>query len=427
MTKTPASSQATSEQTVVLLADSFSNPGVQALEELGCNVVLDASLEGGALVEAIESCNPTIIVVRSTKITSKMVHASSKLGVIIRAGAGCDTIDVAAASSRGIFVANCPGKNSIAVAELAWSLILSCDRKVPDQVADLRKGKWRKSTYKNANGLHGRTLGIVGLGCVGAEVAKRGLAFGMNVIAWSRGLTQERASALGLGWCENLHNLAKMSDVVTVHIASTKKTEHLINEAFLDVMKDDAIFINTSRGKVVDEKALGSILERKGLRVGLDVYENEPTTGEAEFNAPIVSNDRVYGTHHVGASTIQAQDAIADEAIRVIQQYLADGIVHNCVNRATSTSAKAMLCVRHRNFPGVLARIFDLVSQEGVNVEEMENVVYQGEEAACARMQLDKALSPDSIASMREHEHVLSVTTSEINEEGSIDDDTNCN
>lgn len=344
-----------------------------------------------------------------------MVHASSKLGVIIRAGAGYDTIDVASASSRGIFVANCPGKNSIAVAELAWSLILCCDRRVPDQVADLRTGKWRKTTYSKANGLFGRTLGIVGLGGVGVEVARRGQAFGMNVIAWSRGLTQERASELGLGWCENLHNLAKMSDVVTVHIASTQETEHLIDEAFLDLMKDGAVFVNTSRGKIVDEAALQSALDRKGLRVGLDVYENEPITGEADFNSPIVSHDRVYGTHHVGASTIQAQDAIIDEAIRVIQQYLAKGIVHNCVNRATSTSAKAMLSVRHRNFPGVLARIFEIVSHEGVNVEEMENVVYQGEEAACARMQLDKILSPDSIASMREHEHVLSVTTSAIN------------
>ena len=415
MSKTPVNALANSEQTVVLLADSFSSGGVGVLEELGCKVVLDASLEGGALVEAIESCNPTIVVVRSTKITSKMVHASSKLGVIIRAGAGYDTIDVASASSRGIFVANCPGKNSIAVAELAWSLILCCDRRVPDQVADLRTGKWRKTTYSKANGLFGRTLGIVGLGGVGVEVARRGQAFGMNVIAWSRGLTQERASELGLGWCENLHNLAKMSDVVTVHIASTQETEHLIDEAFLDLMKDGAVFVNTSRGKIVDEAALQSALDRKGLRVGLDVYENEPITGEADFNSPIVSHDRVYGTHHVGASTIQAQDAIIDEAIRVIQQYLAKGIVHNCVNRATSTSAKAMLSVRHRNFPGVLARIFEIVSHEGVNVEEMENVVYQGEEAACARMQLDKILSPDSIASMREHEHVLSVTTSAIN------------
>ena len=415
MSKTPVNALANSEQTVVLLADSFSSGGVGVLEELGCKVVLDASLEGGALVEAIESCNPTIVVVRSTKITSKMVHASSKLGVIIRAGAGYDTIDVASASSRGIFVANCPGKNSIAVAELAWSLILCCDRRVPDQVADLRTGKWRKTTYSKANGLFGRTLGIVGLGGVGVEVARRGQAFGMNVIAWSRGLTQERASELGLGWCENLHNLAKMSDVVTVHIASTQETEHLIDEAFLDLMKDGAVFVNTSRGKIVDEAALQSALVRKGLRVGLDVYENEPITGEADFNPPIVSHDRVYGTHHVGASTIQAQDAIIDEAIRVIQQYLAKGIVHNCVNRATSTSAKAMLSVRHRNFPGVLARIFEIVSHEGVNVEEMENVVYQGEEAACARMQLDKILSPDSIASMREHEHVLSVTTSAIN------------
>ena len=405
-----------SDKPVVLLADSFSESGVQTLEALGCRVILNASLKDEALVEAIEKTRPRIVVVRSTKVTREMMDASPELSVIIRAGAGYDTIDVAAASSMGISVANCPGKNSIAVAELAWSLILSCDRRVPDQVADLREGKWRKKEYAKSLGLSGRTLGIVGLGGIGLETAKRGKAFGMNIVAWSRSLTEEKASELGIGWCESLLNLARMSDVISVHVASTPETENLIDETFVDALKEGATFVNTSRGKVVDEVALQKAVESKNIRVGLDVFQNEPTSGDAIFNPSIISCEGVYGTHHVGASTLQAQEAIADEAIRIIQHHLSDGVVLNCVNRATSTSAKAMLCVRHLNLPGVLAHVFEILSKEGVNVEEMENVMYQGAKAACARIQLGNTLSPDCIATLLEYEHVLSVTTSSINE-----------
>jgi len=412
------SSLQTSEQIVVLLADAFSDSGVRTLKALGCRVVSDASLKDEALTKVIGEINPSIIIVRSTKVTAQMMQVTSKLGVIIRAGAGYDTIDVAGASALGIFVANCPGKNAVAVAELAWSLILSCDRRVPDQVADLRNGKWRKKEYSKALGLSGRTLGIIGLGGIGIEMAKRGKAFGMNIVAWSRSLTEEKSAELGIGWCESLHNLARMSDVVTVHVASTPDTENLIDEEFLDAMKDGASFVNTSRGGVVDEDALLRAVESKQLRVGLDVYRNEPAAGDSQFISPIVSCEGVYGTHHVGASTTQAQEAIADEAIRIVQHYVADGVVHNCVNRATSTSAKAMVCVRHLNLPGVLAHVFEIMSQEGVNVEEMENVIYQGEHAACARIQLNRMLSSDCVAAMRAHEYVLSVTTSSINEQG---------
>jgi D-3-phosphoglycerate dehydrogenase len=209
-----------------------------------------------------------------------------------------------------------------------------------------------------------------------------------------------------------------MSDVISVHVAATPNTEKLIDESFLDAMKDGSTFVNTSRGKVVDEVALQKAVETKSLRVGLDVFQNEPSTGDSPFSPSIVSCDGVYGTHHVGASTLQAQEAIADEAIRIIQHYSSDGVVHNCVNRATSTSAKAMLSVRHLNLPGVLAHVFEMLSQEGVNVEEMENVMYQGAKAACARIQLDSVLSADCIATIREHEHVFSVTTAAIYEKG---------
>ena len=398
----------------VLCADSFRECGIKALKSLGCKLEVDPSLKEQSLVDAIAASNPDILVVRSTKVTAEMLDASEKLSVVVRAGAGYDTIDVAAASERSIFVANCPSKNSIAVAELAWSLILSCDRRVPDQVVDLRAGKWNKKEYAQAKGLHGRTLGVVGLGGIGREVASRGRGFGMKIAAWSQSLTEERAVELDVARCESLIDLARVSDVVTVHVASTPETENLINAEFLDAMQDGATLINTSRGKVVDENALVNAVRTKRLRVGLDVFLNEPLTGEDSFTPEIVSQCCVYGTHHIGASTDQAQDAITMEAVRIISEYVSNGTVPNCVNRAASTPAKAMLSVRHKNHPGVLSHVFDSISHAGVNVEEMENIIYDGAKAACARIQLGKLPTQEQIEKIRENKNIFSVTVSKI-------------
>jgi D-3-phosphoglycerate dehydrogenase / 2-oxoglutarate reductase len=400
---------------VVLLADSFRQQGLEALESCGCEIVLDPSLKESALVEAIAATDPDVLVVRSTKVTEEMLDASERLSVIVRAGAGYDTIDVAAASKRGIFVANCPNKNSIAVAELAWSLILSCDRKVPDQVIDLRNGTWNKKEYSKASGLHGRTLGIVGLGGIGKEVIFRGKAFGMHVVAWSRSLTDEVAAELGVNRCDSLLNLAKMSNVISIHLASTPETEHIIDASFLEAMQDESTLVNTSRGKVIDEQALAKAVKEKNLRVGLDVYQNEPSSGDTDFSPKIVDQPCVYGTHHVGASTEQAQDAIAMEAVRIIKTYISSGEVPNCVNRAKTTPAKAMLSVRHLNLPGVLAHVFESISHTGINVEEMENIIYEGAEAACARIQVSEMPTQEQIDQIRNNDNVLSVTVSSIN------------
>jgi len=404
----------TTQGSVVLMADAFCDEGVDELKSSGCTVTLDPSLKDETLLAAISDMNPDILVVRSTKVSCKMLDASERLSVVIRAGAGYDTIDIEGASNRGIFVANCPGKNSIAVAELTWALILSCDRRVPDQVIELRDGTWNKKEFSDAKGLHGRTLGIVGFGGIGQEVAKRGIAFGMKVIAWSRSLTDEKASELGVCICDSLIDLAKMSDVVSVHVSKTPETDQLIDTPFLNAMKDGSIFVNTSRGNIIDESSLVSATIEKKLKVGLDVYVDEPATGKGEFSPEIISLACTYGTHHVGASTQQSQDSIAQEVIRIINSYSSLGIVPNCVNRAHTSHAKAMLSVRHRNLPGVLAHVFESISHAGVNVEEMENVIYEGAKAACARIQLDDKPSPEQIATIRENENILSVNVSTI-------------
>jgi D-3-phosphoglycerate dehydrogenase len=395
---------------VVLLADAFQESGIEYLETLGCVVTCDPSLKNEELILAIENVNPDILVVRSTKVTKEMMESSERLSLIIRAGAGYDTIDVNAASSRGISIANCPGKNSIAVAELAWGLIVSCDRRIPDQAADLLQGKWNKKEYSKASGLFGRTIGVVGVGGIGLEVIQRAKAFGMNVVAWSRSLTVEKAESLGVDYCESLQHLAKMSDVVSVHVSSTPETKKLIGKQFLSSMKNNAIFINTSRGKVVDEKALVEAINNKGLRVGLDVFESEPTAGDNTFSSEIVQSKHVYGTHHVGASTNQAQESIATEVVRIITNYIERGKVLNCVNQAINSTSRAILSVRHKNLPGVLSHVFEELSNAGVNVEEMENVLYEGGLAACARIQLSATPTSEQIDFIKNNENIFSVT-----------------
>src|SRR6185436_2755236 len=197
----------------VLIADKFEKVGIDGLKELGCTVLSEPDVKADALPDLIRRVDPNILIVRSKKVNVDALRAGTALTLVIRAGAGIDTIDVSSASELGVFVSNCPGRNSIAVAELVMGLLLSCDRRIPDQVADLRRGKWNKGEYSKALGLYGRTLGIVGLGQIGREVAARAQAFGMRVLAWSRTLTHEEADRLGIAYAHNPLEVARLSDI----------------------------------------------------------------------------------------------------------------------------------------------------------------------------------------------------------------------
>lgn len=396
--------------TTVLIADKFEKVGVDGLTELGCKVVLKPELTTADLPDAIRECDAKILVVRSTKVNAAALASGGSLSLIIRAGAGIDTIDVPAASRLGIFVTNCPGKNSIAVAELVMGLLLSLDRRIPDQVADLRAGTWRKGEYSKARGLHGRTLGIVGLGQIGQLVVDRAKAFGMKVVAWSRLFTLEDAARLGIGYCQTPLEVAQQADVLTINVASTAETRHLVDADFLAAMKPGAFLINTSRGTVVDEVALERAVREKGIRAGLDVFDPEPSGAAGDFSNPIVQAPGVYGTHHVGASTEQAQVAIAHEVIRICRAYIENGAVPNCVNRQAQSSATHVLSVRHQNRPGVLAHVFAVLSAASINVEEVENILYHGAEATIARIHLAQAPDAEAIDKIRAgNEHIISV------------------
>jgi D-3-phosphoglycerate dehydrogenase len=400
----------------VLVADKFEKVGIDGLKELGCTVLSQPDVKADALPELIRTVDPNILIVRSKKVTADALRAGTALSLVIRAGAGIDTIDVAAASDLGVFVSNCPGRNSIAVAELVMGLLLSCDRRIPDQVADLRQGKWNKAEYSKAHGLYGRRLGIVGLGQIGREVAQRAAAFGMQVIAWSRSLTYEEAERLGIIYAQTPIEVARHADAVTINVAANAETKNLVNVDFLAAMKPGAYLINTSRGSVVDEAALQQAVAERGIRAGLDVFQSEPAGATGEFSSKVGQLPGIYGTHHVGASTDQAQVAIAHEVIRIVQSFRATGEVPNVVNRLARSSATHVLTIRHRNRPGVLAHVFGVLAGASINVEEVENIIYHGAHATLARIHLDGQPEQSALARIREgNPDIISAELSAIN------------
>jgi D-3-phosphoglycerate dehydrogenase / 2-oxoglutarate reductase len=379
----------------VLIADEFEQAGLDKLKSIGCEVSYRPKANAETLVQEVAQFQPDVLVVRSTKVPEPVLAAGA-LKLVVRAGAGYNNIDVAAASRRGIYVANCPGKNSVAVAELAFGLILALDRQIPDNVAALRQGQWNKSRFSKARGLYGHTLGLIGLGQIGREMIPRAKGFGLPVIGWSRSLTADAAAQLGIGRAATLEELASASDIVSVHLALHAETRGLIGASFFAAMRPGAYFINTSRAEVVDQAALIQAGGDKGIRAGLDVFAKEPAGGTGEFTDEIARLDSVYGTHHIGASTEQAQEAIGTETVRIVSTFKATGQVPNIVNLARVTQATCALVVRHLDRPGVLATVLDRISAAHINVQEMENVVFAGAEAAVARIHL-QTTPPDAV------------------------------
>jgi D-3-phosphoglycerate dehydrogenase len=391
----------------VLVADAFEESGLSALQAAGLDVLYQPDLKDASLADAIRSSKAEVLVVRSTRVTEAMLDAG-QLALIVRAGAGYNTIDVAAASARGIYVSNCPGKNAVAVAELTFALLLAIDRRVADNVADLRAGTWNKKLYGKASGLAGRTIGVAGAGAIAREVIHRARAFDMPVLLWSRRfdgrsdtLTPDESAALGFAQTDpgvrlapSILELAAHSDILSLHLALAPDTRTIVGPAVLARLKPGAILINTARGELVDHAALAEAVRTRGLRVGLDVFEHEPDTATGTFHDPVAQLPGVYGTHHIGASTSQAQEAIAAETVRIVRAFVETGRVPNVVNLARRTPATHMLVVRHRDRPGVLAHVFGHLRERALNVQETENIVFEGALAAVARINLDKA--PDA-------------------------------
>ncbi len=396
----------------VLVADPFEPSGLEGLTAAGCDVVFDPTLKDEALAAAIGRSRAEVLVVRSTNVTAAMMDAG-EIALIVRAGAGYNTIDVGAASARGIYVSNCPGKNAIAVAELAFGLILALDRRIPDNVAELRAGRWDKKEFAKAKGIHGRTLGLLGFGNIAQELASRAQSFGLDLVIWSRRFEDDLAVDLGtygldvsgrrsrVSVVATPGEVADRADILSVHVALGPETRGLVDATLLARLRSGTIFVNTARAEVVDHQALAAAVHERGIRVGLDVYPDEPTTGTAEFRLPLLQEPGVYGSHHIGASTEQAQEAVAAETVRIVRSFKETGRVPNVVNLARRTPATHLLVVRHRNRPGVLAGVFDGLRADGINVLETENIIFQDAEAAVARINMDGSVSAGRLDAIR--------------------------
>ncbi len=317
----------------VLVADRLPETHVAALEERHV-VTYEPSLASGDLPSAIGEHEA--LVVRSTQVRSDCLDAATHLRLVLRAGAGTDTIDVTSAGERGIAVCNLPGRNAVAVAELAMGLLLAIDRRIPDQVRDLRDGVWRKGHYASGSrGIAGRSVGIAGLGQIGLAFAARLTAFEANVFSVGSprrdAERQQRAESLGIRFVDDFEALAEACDVLSFHLPSVASTRAVIGQPLLSHVQPGTIILNTSRGDLVDAPALLAELEPRDLYVGLDVYPDEPSAPEAEFASELARHPRVYGTHHVGASTAQAQEAVADGVVELLEAFERGERPH-CVN-----------------------------------------------------------------------------------------------
>ena len=394
----------------ILIADKLPDAARMRLQGAGFVVESLPAAAGEALTEALVRLNPDVLVVRSTKVKAAHFAAAPGLQLVVRAGAGFDNIDLDAASAKGVFVCTCPGMNAVAVAELTFAHLLNADRGLADQAAALRAGQWQKKAFgKTGHGLKGRTLGVLGVGAIGRAVIARARAFEMQVAAWSPSLSDAEAAALGVRRCASAVDVARISDALSVHVALTPATRGLVGEAIFSALRPDAIFINTSRGEVVDEAALCEAVRQRGLRVGLDVFADEPAN-DGDFLPEIATLPQVYGSHHIAASTNQAQEAVAAAMCRIVETWARTGEALSCVNLAAETPATHLLVVRHADQVGVLAGVLDRLREAGINVQGMENIIFAGDDgAACARVQIEGAPDAALLEQLAAGEHVIAV------------------
>jgi D-3-phosphoglycerate dehydrogenase len=394
----------------ILVADKFSSAGLAAIEQLGHPVVYAPDVSADSLPAVLAEERPEVLVVRSTDVREAAFAAGDRLSLVIRAGAGVNTIDLEAASRRGVFVSNCPGKNAIAVAELAMGLMLALDRRICEATAELAAGTWNKKKYSKAEGLHGRRLGLVGFGAIGRELASRARAFGMRVSVFDPFVDAEYAAARKIDVRSSLDLLLPECDAISVHVPYRESTRHLIGSREIGLMKKGALVIHTSRGGVVDDTALAEAVASGHVRAGLDVFEGEPDVATGPFELPIRSVAGIYMTPHIGASTEQAADAIAAETVRIIKEFGERGSVPNVVNLVTDRTGLYNLVVRHLDRVGVLAGVLDSLRRARINVQEMSNVVFKGAEgAASATIVLENEPSAELLDEIRRDVNVLAV------------------
>jgi D-3-phosphoglycerate dehydrogenase len=312
----------------ILAADGVSPKGIAVLAESPhFKVETSGGLKEDELIARIGELD-ALIIRSATKVTAKALAAATRLKVIGRAGVGVDNVNVEAATERGIVVMNTPGGNTISTAEHTFSLLLSLARKIPQAHASMAAGKWDRKSFEGTE-LCGKTLGIVGMGRIGGEVARRAIAFGMTVIAYDPYLVQSRARSLQVELADDLAALLTRSDFITVHMPLTPETKNILNATTIAQCKKGVRIVNCARGGLVEEAALLAALQSGQVGgAALDVYEKEPPAEDMAFR----SLPNVVLTPHLGASTSEAQESVGIEIAHGVSEFLLNGIISNAVN-----------------------------------------------------------------------------------------------
>ncbi|MDD5128761.1 MAG: phosphoglycerate dehydrogenase [Candidatus Omnitrophica bacterium] len=311
----------------VLVSDALSEEGLKVFRESKeLTVDVKTDLKPDALKEIIQDYD-ALVVRSATKVTSEIIQAAKKLKVVGRAGVGLDNVDLEAATQKGIIVMNTPAGNTISTAEHTFSMILALSRNIPQANASTKKGEWKRSKFMGVE-VYGKTLGIVGFGRIGSEVAKRALSFGMKILAYDPFLSAEVAESIGVEIAE-LKKVLQEADYITVHTPLTDETRHMISDKEFALMKKGVRIINCARGGIIDEVALvKAIKEQKVSGAAMDVFENEPLSADNEF----LKLDNVVITPHLGASTEEAQINVAIEVAEIVRDALLGRGIRNAAN-----------------------------------------------------------------------------------------------
>ena len=389
----------------ILVACELPPAALEQLKSLASVVTYRPDATTQSLRDIIEDVS--ILVVGGTRISPEVVVRAAALQMIVHAGPGPGDLAIEEASAQGIFITHCPDMHATAVAELTFGLILALDRQIVDIAAAMREGRWTRTEPAAARGLAGRTLGILGYGPVGERVAQRARAFDMRVVAWCPTLTPNTLRDTEIEFCNWPREVARMSDVVTVHETREDEQTTIVDAEFLESMPPGAALVHVGRSGAVDEAALVEAVEQRNLRVAIDVFGSEPTGDQVRFRSRLCELPGVVCTPHIGPLTEQAQGAVADEVVRIVRAFVVSGDVVNCLNLCDRSPATWQLVLRVRDQVGVMASILEAVRADGINAEEVSSRVFTGAKAAWCTIALDERPSTEALDAIRALPDVL--------------------
>ncbi|MFN0135384.1 MAG: NAD(P)-dependent oxidoreductase [Phycisphaerae bacterium] len=388
----------------ILVACKLPEFAIEELQALGSDVIVAPTITTEQLVTAIRDVN--ILVVRRNRVTAEVLHAQRQLQMILRAGTDVTNIAIEEASAQGVFVVRCPNRDSVAVAEMAFTLLLALDRRLPDAIAAARSGNaTQRDEVADAHGLAGATLGLVGYGPTQREIAARARAFGMKILSWSPSLSGEQAtddeSVQFVNWPREL---AARSDAVIVYAPPHEGEELRADAELLGAMRERAAFVHIGVPAAISESAIADAIDRRHIRVALDLFSPRETE---RVRCPLAERPDVLATFRLADRSRHAKHSIATEVVSVVRQFLVSGTVANCVNLLERSPATWQLVLRLRDAVGVMASIMDAVRADGVNAEEITSRVFVGARAAWCTIALDERPSAEALQTIRAIEGVL--------------------